>query len=206
MATGLGLSARTKSFESPVSALDEDLLDRRRLAEDIYTVVKGTPPGWSCRVGVYGKWGEGKTSVLRFVETLAQQEDVTTFWINPSRAEDANDLWRIIMDEFVNALYRADLLPGDVKEWRLRSLADKTKPFDPLLETNRNLKAFAKFGREALKTWLLPSGEQIAHIRGKLHSKTILVFIDDLDRTDPRLVPMLLLALRDVLDLPASPL
>jgi hypothetical protein len=55
---------------------------------------------WSCRIGVYGKWGEGKTSLLRFIETQARADGLISCWINPSQAEDAADLWRVVMDAF----------------------------------------------------------------------------------------------------------
>src|ERR1035441_8003958 len=84
------MNLQTKSFESPVSLMSEDLLGRWRLAKDVYAVVSETPKDWSCRIGIYGKWGEGKTSLLRFVETQAQADGLISFWINPSQAESAD--------------------------------------------------------------------------------------------------------------------
>jgi predicted KAP-like P-loop ATPase len=192
----------TKSFESPVSLMNEDRLDRWRLAKDVFAIIQETPPDWSCRIGIYGKWGEGKTSLLRFVETQAQDAGLISFWINPSEAQDADDLWRSIINAFIDALESQDVVLEEVRAWRVRMLADKTKPLNRIAELNPKAKALVGFGREAIKEWLRPDGEQIRRIRTKLHSKTVLVFIDDLDRADPKLVPTLLLGLRDVLDLP----
>ena len=50
--------------------------------------------------------------------------------------------------------------------------------------------------------WLKPDGAQVRKIRKKLGHKRIIVFIDDLDRATPELLPKLLLSLREILDLP----
>jgi hypothetical protein len=193
---------QTKSFESPVSSMSEDLLGRWRLAQDVYAIVRETPKDWSCRIGIYGKWGEGKTSLLRFVETQADSDGLISFWVNPSQAENADGLWRVVLDAFVDALDREDVLVEEVRAWRVRFLAEKTEPVDKLAELNKYAKALVGFGRAAIKEWLRPDGEQIRKVREKVHANKIVVFVDDLDRTDPKLVPTLLLALRDLLDLP----
>lgn len=50
--------------------------------------------------------------------------------------------------------------------------------------------------------WLKPDGAQGKKIREKLGDKRVIVFIDDLDRATPELLPKLLLSLREILDLP----
>jgi KAP family P-loop domain len=196
------MKLQTKSFESPVSSASEDLLGRWRLAKDVYTIVSETPAGWSCRIGVFGKWGEGKTTLLKFVETQAQDDGLISFWINPSEAQTLDDLWRVVLQAFINALDVEGILLDKVRSWRLRFFAEKTEPLDKAAEVNKYAKAIAGFGRMALQEWLRPDGEQIRKIREKLYSAKILVFVDDLDRTDPKIVPALLLGLRDLLDLP----
>ena len=47
---------------------EHDDLNRWRFASEIVEVISATPPDWSVRIGVFGKWGEGKTTVLRFAE------------------------------------------------------------------------------------------------------------------------------------------
>jgi hypothetical protein len=50
--------------------------------------------------------------------------------------------------------------------------------------------------------WLKPDGPQVKKIRERLGNKRVIVFIDDLDRATPELLPKLLLSLREILDLP----
>ncbi len=196
------MNLQTKSFESPVSLMTEDLLGRWRLAKDVYAIVRETPKDWSCRIGIYGKWGEGKTSLMRFVETQANSDGLVSFWVNPSHAENVDGLWRIVLEAFIDALDREGLLVEEVRSWHIKFLAEKTEPLDKLAELNQYAKALAGFSRAAIKEWLRSDGEQIRRLREKLHAYRVLVFIDDLDRTDPKLVPQLLLGLRDLLDLP----
>ncbi len=182
--------------------MSEDLLGRWRLSRDVYAIVRETPADWSCRVGIYGEWGEGKTSLLKFVETQAQADGLICFWVNPSQAESADGLWRIVLEAFIDALDREGILVEGVRAWRLRLLGEKSEPVEKLAEANQYAKALVGFGRSAIKQWLRPEGEQIRRLREKLHSNKVIVFIDDLDRTDPKLIPTLLLGLRDLLDLP----
>ena len=50
-------------FDSPKKIKAQDRLNRWKFAENIYSIVKNTPQDWSNRIGIYGGWGEGKTSV-----------------------------------------------------------------------------------------------------------------------------------------------
>ena len=196
------MDLQTRSFESPVSLRSEDLLGNWRLAQDVYSIIQQTPNDWSCRIGVFGGWGSGKTSLLKFVETQASADGLISFWVNPSQAENADDLWRVVLTAFLDSLAREGVLLEETKAWRLRLFADRTEPIDKIAELNQFSKAFFGFGRAALKEWLRPDGAQLRKLREKIHARRVLVFVDDLDRTDPKLVPILLMGLRDLLDLP----
>ena len=62
-------------FDSAAASRDQDHLNRWPFAREIYEVATNGPKDWSVRVGVYGEWGTGKTSVLKFIETLSQKDD-----------------------------------------------------------------------------------------------------------------------------------
>jgi predicted KAP-like P-loop ATPase len=44
-----------------------DDLGRWRFAAEIAEVIRSTPPEWSARIGIFGKWGEGKSTILYFL-------------------------------------------------------------------------------------------------------------------------------------------
>jgi hypothetical protein len=54
----------------------------------------------------------------------------------------------------------------------------------------------------AVGNWLKPDGPQVRKIRQTFGKRRVIVFIDDLDRATPELLPKLLLSLREILDLP----
>jgi hypothetical protein len=55
---------------------EDDDLDRWRFAAEIVEVVLATHPDWSARIGIFGRWGEGKSTVLQFAEeVLSAQTD-----------------------------------------------------------------------------------------------------------------------------------
>ena len=70
-------------YDSPARTREEDDLDRWRFASDIVETITTTPSDWSVRVGVFGKWGEGKSSVLHFIERMLEDDGHLVFWFNP---------------------------------------------------------------------------------------------------------------------------
>ena len=57
----------------------EDILGRWGIAKAIYDLIANTHTDSALRVGIYGSWGEGKTSVLRFIESLCRKANIPTW-------------------------------------------------------------------------------------------------------------------------------
>ena len=64
---------------------DDDILDRWGIAKTISDLIANTQTDSALRIGIYGSWGEGKTSVLRFVETLCRKADTAVCWFSGPR-------------------------------------------------------------------------------------------------------------------------
>ncbi len=196
-----------KGYDAAEVQKQEDDLDRWRFAAEIVEVVLATPPDWSARIGIFGKWGEGKTTVLRFGETMLREKGSIVFTFSPWAVQNWNDLW----EEFGNQLSEALDSAGIQFD---HSWTKGLKASGRWLESTgaghivENVAALwgkdklynAAFG--ALSRWLKYDGEQIRAIREKLGQQRLVVLIDDLDRCAPELVPQLLLSLRELLDLP----
>ncbi len=202
------MSARnTNGYDAAQARRDEDDLDRWRFAAEIVEVILTTPSDWSARIGIFGKWGEGKSTVLRFAEQMLQEKQNIVFSFSPWAIQNWNDLW----EEFGNRLletFSATKIPFD-GAWK-KTAKDSGKWLESKGVSKLGEMAAALFGREkaynaafgVLSRWLKYDGAQVRAIRQELGNRRLVVLIDDLDRCSPALLPQLLLSLRELLDLP----
>lgn len=200
-----------KGYDAAEVQKQEDDLDRWRFAAEVVEVVSATPSDWSARIGIFGKWGEGKTTVLRFAETMLREKGSIVFSFSPWAVQNWNDLWEEFGNHISEALDAARI-PFD-HSWK-ESLKSRGKWLEQNLESTgigqlaesaasiwgKDKLYNAAFG--TLSRWLRYDGDQIRAIRKKLGQQRLVVLIDDLDRCPPELVPQLLLSLRELLDLP----
>src|ERR1700722_5812921 len=78
-------------------------LGRWRFAAEIAEVIRSTPTAWSARIGIFGKWGEGKSTILHFLEEMLKPEGNIVFYFTPWAVQQLDELW----EEFGNALLEA---------------------------------------------------------------------------------------------------
>jgi hypothetical protein len=205
--------------DSPVSRREDDLLRRWNLAKTIYDLVRACPRDWSPRVGLYGGWGEGKTSVLNFIDSLARADGIPVLWFSPWSAQDRVELWTAFSSGLERRLgYR----PGG-KRRAFRWVGRQWRRWTPFLRAATTVPAgtlpaeLPAHSAEILKgvlsltETLLPSlsrdappqrqdvEHQLLAVPGDAR---LIVVIDDIDRGNAELMPHLLLALREVFDLP----
>ena len=197
----------TGGYDAAQARREDDDLDRWRFAREIAEVVEATPPDWSVRIGIFGKWGEGKSTVLRFADQMLTASENIVFAFNPWAIRDWNDLWEEFGNRLLEALSSANI-PFD-SSWK-KSLKDSGRWLESKGVGSVAEMAAALFGREkaynaafgTLSRWLRYDGAQIRAIRNKLQKRRLVVLVDDLDRCAPELIPQLLLSLRELLDLP----
>ena len=88
----------------PPKTIAEDLLGLAPLARGVVALIEDALPGTALRVGVYGRSGEGKTTLLRFVEELARQRSWTVAWFNPWAATGPESLWQAFASDVLAAV------------------------------------------------------------------------------------------------------
>lgn len=206
------------SFDSEISEIGEDFFDRQKIAAQILSLVRSTRPDWSVRLGLYGDWGEGKSSVLRLLKHMSPEDEFVIVEFSPSSVTTSTELWNSFLSSVTQALESYGLSKS--KWWKNQLKLEKAA----LEKYGKTLKGVATLSSVALGQPHLPvfwetgsSGlrtiiekvtkspdkdKQLKKIKEKLEGKKFLVLIDDLDRANPDLIPELLLSLRDVLDLP----
>jgi len=70
--------------DAPIGDTDPDLLHRKPFAHRIADTISSRTDPSSVVVGIYGQWGEGKTTVLNFIEQrLAQSDAIVCVRFNP---------------------------------------------------------------------------------------------------------------------------
>lgn len=186
--------------DEPITKSDHDRFGRKQFAWRVaHTIAHRGDP--SCIVvGIYGAWGEGKTSVLRMVdEALASEKNVKTFWFNPWRYRDEDTL----LEQFFRSMARA----------LGTSISSKTEELGGLLSKYKYLVApiFGVGGSVAKHIADMPPGvgdgaaaaaEHVGNIaeglsdvdaetlkdridrRLAVEDRRLVVFMDDLDRLD----------------------
>jgi len=83
------------SADQPAQTKEDDYFQRYGFAARIAQVINSRQQSSSLTIGVYGSWGEGKTSVMNFIEQeLAAQGDAIVFTFNPWRFADEPSLLR----------------------------------------------------------------------------------------------------------------
>jgi hypothetical protein len=188
--------------DRPIDVPEQDLLGRDPFAKNIAELIINAPPGGSLRIGVYGGWGEGKTSVLKLIRNHLKSKGQVCVWLTPwvfsNREEALEHLVREIASELGFNLKELDSATARARfGQRLRDFASadvKLKLADTLIGP-------------AVQKYLRKKAEEqgqilLGAVEEKLGGERLIVFIDDLDRVTAEMVPDLLLTLREALDYP----
>lgn len=202
------VQVQREGYDSPQSSESGDDLERWRFAAEIVQVIRVTPTEWSTRIGVFGKWGEGKSTVLRFMSKMLTGSNDVVFTFNPWAIRDWDMLWTEFGDQFAVSLEKANI-PFD--KYRKNYIERMARKYSQKGEATlgaaaaivgHGLDKAHGFAFRALKDLLAYDADALLKIRQKLGKRRVIVLIDDLDRAQPSLIPQLLLALRELLDLP----
>ena len=212
----------TQAFTAPgghdaaLTQRTDDLLERWPVAKLLYRMITATPLGWSTRIGLYGQWGSGKTSVLNFLQQIAEDKDDIVIRLPAWRTTGEQEFIVQFYLQLAQVLGRLGY-SEPFRNWTKRqskkgadlvgALAKKTAETE--LPESVNSSCFvtawataAGVAAEKLSDILQLDSSDIEALRKELGHRRVIVFIDDLDRADPQVLPQTLLALRELLDWP----
>jgi hypothetical protein len=189
--------------------VEEDLLGAFQVARAIHRTIAGTPAAWSTRIGVYGRWGTGKTGVLKLLGKLESQSGAIVIgfsaWAASGEAGIIVQLYDALALKLDSEGIKAPLKPQAKKLAAvLRKHIDLAKTAGRMAEAispvpKGTADVVAGVAHTALAAMVFNKADLddlLRHFEGR----RIVVFIDDLDRADPRTIPKTLLALREMLD------
>jgi len=106
------------SADPPATTQAEDYFQRYGFASRIAQVLLNRRESSSITLGVYGAWGEGKTSVMHFIEQeLAAHSDAIVINFNPWRFSDEPSL---LLAFFTTLAERLKPLSPDTRWYKTR--------------------------------------------------------------------------------------
>lgn len=166
------------SADAPISSPDLDEFNRREYSERIAQTIAARKETKSLVVGIYGKWGEGKTTVLNFIDNeLKRHSNIVTIFFNPWMFPSETELFTAFYTELAKGLKKS--LPS---AWEKigKAITDYIAPFVGLLDKADTAEKIGK----------LLSNVRLEELRDRIgnflveQKKLIVVFMDDIDRLD----------------------
>lgn len=166
--------------DKPTTIKSEDCFQRYEFSKRIASIIAMPPIDKSLIVGLYGKWGEGKTSVMNFVQQELP-EDTAIVNFNPWMFSDEQHLLRSFFASISKELGAKD---QTLREKIGGLLSDYSGAIGSVTQ-------FAGFGTEGLEKLGNKLKEtSIEQLKTKVDDlivqsgKNIVVFVDDIDRLD----------------------
>ncbi len=168
------------NIDKPVSHLNEDWFQRYEFAKRIAAIVGRNMNSNSLTVSIYGKWGQGKTTLLNFIEKELS-EDVIAIHFNPWLFSETPQLLKSFFENFAIALGKSSTTGKE-------KVGNFFKEYASAIGT---ITQFVGFSTEGLKNL----GDKISEVSVQdlktriddfiiTADKNIVVFIDDIDRLD----------------------
>lgn len=186
------------SNEQPIKTREEDFLSRKYFADHISNAIINYKDknNDSLTIGLYGKWGSGKTSLINMaIESLGKKDDIIILNFEPWLFSDTNQLISSFFKEFSQKINHNTNDSGDMKSLgnKLEAYACFFEPLTLVPEPSVSLiskgmsyafswagKTYKKVG-ESYKQDLSSIKKEIEEQLNKLDKK-ILIIIDDIDR------------------------
>lgn len=204
-----------KGHDAPIQSEQEDLLNGMVVARAIHRVLATTPRAWSTRIGLFGPWGSGKTSVLNLLRGLEEADDALVVSFSAWSAEGDGGVISQFYAALATKLRTTNLrLPATQRTKSLLAKAQGLRFIGPMVRngveqlapvppavTKAIAEGLSKLASSA-SAWARIAPKDLKALADALGERRVVVFIDDLDRADPKVVPKTLLALRELLDWP----
>ena len=191
-------------FDAPVTTRKDDHLNRWPLARQVYSVAVDGPADWSARIGVYGEWGMGKSSVLKFVESMAVAGKHVVVWFNPWAYSTKSELWRSFVMELSSKIEpkEGESSSSGMRDWKARLGSCSDWLSGKVKDAPGDIAGGTSVALDAIRGLFAFSPKDVAAMREQFGGKRVIILIDDLDRTSAELVPEILYALKEIMNVP----
>ncbi len=169
----------TYSTDQPIQSAVNDRFARAPFAARIAETIASRKDRSSLVLGLYGQWGDGKTSVLHMIEEhLRQEARIVVIRFNPWHFTSEEQLIRGFFGTLAGALDTSLSTTGE-------KLGEALKKYGSLLSIASSSAGQAAKGLgEALSATTLDGLKARIELALSESGKTIVVLIDDIDRLD----------------------
>lgn len=171
-------SRKIESFplsDEPIQFPEQDLLGREKFIEDLYKEITYLPFTDSFVFGLYGSWGEGKTSVINLLrDKFKDNKDFLIVNFDPWHYKDEEAILNAFYEQVEKAISQKFIFSGLKKTFVKYQKATRSG----LSYAGINLNF--EFGNETLDMIKQRIEDYICKTKMK-----ILIFIDDIDRLQP---------------------
>lgn len=198
----------TMHSDSPINAIREDRFGRASLVDQVAKAIKKKCESEhdSLCIGIYGKWGEGKTSFVNMLKSLLLADRTTDNvyianfnpWIINDEQGLVKEFFKVIAGNVDNTLNGFIAKYGGLITYSSQLVGNLIVPgFGTALKTH--LKELEGYILKAADTSLEEQKDRISKELVK-SQKHLLVFIDDIDRLDSEEMHAVFRLVRQVAD------
>ena len=211
-------------IDIPIQSLKADEFGIEKHVNALRDFIRGS--GTPMTIALQGEWGSGKSSFMRILESmlcdpaLPSSERYESIWLNTWDLFLENDyeaaVKRLVLSLLNQLEGHFEKLSNDKKkEKRREMLRDYLRAFSSSALGMANLNG--EFSDKVMDAVFVKSGDtQLRHVKDRFESyiteevrqkdngitdKAFLIFVDDLDRLEPRLALTLLEALKNLFDI-----
>lgn len=168
--------------DRPIESTSEDRFGRSEFAKRIAGVIAKRKDASSVVIGIYGPWGNGKTSVLNLItQELQKDANVIPIRFNPWRFTDESQLLRNFFEMLADRLEKSLSTKGEKLAKFLKQYAGVLAPVSYFgIDAKEAVESMAGVRPEADLDELKSRVEEVL----REAKKRLVILMDDIDRLD----------------------
>ncbi len=195
--------------DDAITTPSADAFGRAPFAKHLTEVIRSAPEATSFRIGIFGEWGEGKTSVMSLMEHYLPSDDYVCIRIGAWDVTTARDIVTRVAAGLASIAGTDRGIAAGLTSLMTRVGAGQQKLRQAAAETHWAVKGIDRlFGdvveNAANKKAAKAVRSQVDAAIERLGRRRAVVFVDDLDRADASGLPRVLMALREAVPVPGT--
>lgn len=131
--------------DAPITSKNEDKLDRDKFAKNLANAIKSFPVDESLSVGLIGKWGTGKSSIINLTKNHLDDDNLILIEFNPWYFSTQNNLYQQFFNLISSEIEKREF--GD-KLWIKKKFAQIKQQYDKLPKVTRENKKLTQYFKE----------------------------------------------------------